>query len=116
MFLSISKGPYVLWQQLVPGDLKGDQLTSSYIAHFVLLCPNYTMKKLVCPAMPLILMNPMHHPVTMAKTHDFLPRGIEGKAKKLFFCTAISGICHFGPMHYEELTEGKVCATFEVFI
>ena len=29
-------------------------------------------------------MNPMHHPVTMAKNHGFLPRGVEGNAKKLF--------------------------------
>ena len=31
-------------------------------------------------------MNPLHHPVTMAKNHSFLPIGVEGKTKKLFFC------------------------------
>ena len=30
-------------------------------------------------------MNPMHYPVTMAKNHGFLSRGVEGKAKKLFW-------------------------------
>ena len=42
-------------------------------AHCVLLGHKYTMKKLVCPATPLIFMNPMHHPVTMAKNHGFYP-------------------------------------------
>ena len=43
-------------------------------AHCVLLGPNYTIEKLVCPEPPIILMNPMHQPVTMAKIHSFLPR------------------------------------------
>ena len=55
-------------------------------AHFVLLGPNYTMEKIVCPATPLILMNPMDHPVTIANNHGFLHKGVEGKAKKLVFC------------------------------
>ena len=43
-------------------------------AHYVLLGPYNTMKKkLVCPATPLILMNPMHQPVTMAKNYGFYP-------------------------------------------
>ena len=36
-------------------------------------------------------MNPMHHPVTMAKNH-VLTIGVEWKAKSLF-CSAISGLC-----------------------
>ena len=50
----------------------------NYIAHCVLLGPKYALKKLVCPATPLLLMNPMHHLVTMAKNHGFLPIGVEG--------------------------------------
>ena len=42
------------------------------------------MTKIVCPEPPLILMNPMHHPVTMAKNYVFLPIGVEGQAKQLF--------------------------------
>ena len=69
----------------------------TYTAHFVLLDPNCTIKKIVCSALPLILMNPMHHPVKMAKNHGFLPRGVETKPKTLFQ-SAISWMCHFGPM------------------
>ena len=54
------------------------------IAHCVLLGIKYTMKKTCFPELPLLLMNPIHHSVTRAKNHVFLPRGIEGKAKKLF--------------------------------
>ena len=46
--------------------------------------PNYTTKKLVCPATPLILMNHMHQPVTMVKKMFFLPIGVEGKDKISF--------------------------------
>ena len=54
-------------------------------------------KKLGCPATPLILMNPLHYPVTMAKIYD-LTIDVEGKTKKNFFWSIISGMCHFGPM------------------
>ena len=40
-------------------------------AHCLLLGHKYTMKKIVCPVMPLISMNPMHHSVTMAKNNVF---------------------------------------------
>ena len=42
--------------------------TMSCIAHCVLLGPKYA----------LLLMNPIHHPVTMAKNLGFLPIGVEG--------------------------------------
>ena len=48
--------------------------------------------------MPLILMNPMHHPVTMAKKHVFLPIGREGKAKQLFSAAPSQGCAHLGPI------------------
>ena len=64
-------------------------------AHCVLLDPKNTIKKIVCPATPLILMNPMHHPVTMAKNHVFLPIGVEGEPKKLFSAAPFLG---FGPI------------------
>ena len=40
----------------------------------------------------------MHHPVTMAKNHGFLPRGVEGKAKKLFSEVPSLGCVHLGPI------------------
>ena len=66
---------------------------NSNTAHCVLLGSNYTMKKLVCPEPPLILMIPLPHPVPMAKNHGFLPIGIEGQAKKKLFSTAPSLGC-----------------------
>ena len=41
-------------------------------------------------------MKPMHNPVTMAKNYSFLPGGVEGKAKKSFSCSSISGLCSLG--------------------
>ena len=41
----------------------------------------------------------MHHAVTIAKIHDFIPIGSEGKAKKLLFCSAIYGMCQLWPMN-----------------
>ena len=67
-------------------------------AHCVLLGPKYALKKLVCPARPILLMNPMHHPVTMAKNHVFLPIGVEGKAKTLFSAAPSLGCAHLGPI------------------
>ena len=34
---------------------------------------------------------PMHHQVTMAKNHGFLPRGVEGQAKKSFSAASSLG-------------------------
>ena len=52
--------------------------------HCILLGPNYTMKKLVCTELPLILMNPLHHPVTMAKVHGFYPKALKDSPKNFF--------------------------------
>ena len=57
-----------------------------------------------CSEPPFFLMNPMHHPVTMAENHGFLPRGVEGQAKKLF-CIAISGKCQLGAMKALETSQ-----------
>ena len=66
-------------------------------AHFVLLGPNYTMKKtcLSCDAFHFDESYDPGDPVHNEKKHVFFPIGVEGKAN--FFSSAISGICHFGP-------------------
>ena len=67
-------------------------------------------KKIVCPATPLLLMNPMHHPVTMAKNHGFLPRGVEGKAKKfvlkrhLWAMSTWDQLKHWGPVNWSPVS------------
>ena len=67
------------------------------IACCVLLGPKYALKKKrKIPATPLLLMNPMHHPVTMAKNHDFFTQRPGRKSQNTFFCNTISGLCSLG--------------------
>ena len=49
--------------------------------------------KLVSLEWSTILMNTMHHAVTMVKCIDYLPIDDEELAKKLFFCSACCGMC-----------------------
>ena len=64
------------------------------------------MKKLVCSELPLLFMNPKHHPVTMANKHGFLPRGIEGQAKNSFSAAPSLGFAtldqckNWGPVNW----------------
>ena len=79
---------------VVGGDNAGPA-RSGCTTHFVLLGPNNTTKKncLSCDASNFdeSYASPGHNGKKIMV-------GVEGKAKKLFFCSVISGMCHFGPM------------------
>ena len=66
--------------------------------HFVLLGINYTLKVNLWSIDASYFDESYASPGHNCKISWFLPRGVEGKAKKFFFCSAISGMCHFGPM------------------
>ena len=79
---------------LFGGPLCFTATRNDHNAQCVLLGIKYTMKKTCfsCDASHFDE-SYLHHPVTMAENYDFLPRGVEGKAKKPFFCSAIFGLC-----------------------
>ena len=69
-------------------------------AHCVLLGPKYTMKK---QKLSHVVSKQMQHIcITWLKWQNimfFLHRGVERQAKKLFFCSTISGMCQLWPIN-----------------
>ena len=61
-------------------------------------CWEYTMCFAMIFFTRIILMNPMHHAVTMTKYHVFLPIGVKRQSKKLFSAAISLGCDKFGPM------------------
>ena len=88
-YKSLSKFPQTDWELSI--------LWMENNAHCVLLDLDYTRKKLALLESPIILMNPMHHAVTMVKNHGFLDIGVE-MSQKLFSTAPFFGWANFGPM------------------
>ena len=69
--------------------------------------------------MPLILMSPMHHPVTMAKHQGFLPRGVAEQDKILVYAAPSLGFAtldqckNWGPVNWFSSGHQGLAATID---